>query len=298
MAKLKHAASGQLRVVPSPTLIGRGPGCFLRLDAAVVSSEHALLSWDGLAWRLRDLGSTNGTFVNGVSLDSANSVSLRHDDGLGFGTPESTWTLHDVDPPSLLALDPRDGTTIEPQGGLLSLPSADDPRAVAWVNAAGQAILEVDGETLPLEAPRALALDRVWMVYPHGLREATPSVASDYTLEEVTFEFRVSADQDNCELSVRRGAQRLVMPPREHYYALYVLARARLADAHRPIADRGWMSRDELARALRRSTAVINVAIHRARRQLDEAGLLGAADVVETRAGARRFGSDRVVFVE
>jgi hypothetical protein len=45
--------------------IGRGPECELRLDHASVSRLHAELVRAGDAWRLRDLASKNGSFVDG-----------------------------------------------------------------------------------------------------------------------------------------------------------------------------------------------------------------------------------------
>ncbi len=49
---------------PLPFRIGRSHGLGLRLPAASVSREHAEFYLDGGHLRLRDLGSTNGTFVN------------------------------------------------------------------------------------------------------------------------------------------------------------------------------------------------------------------------------------------
>lgn len=48
-----------------PVLVGRSRRCGLRLDAADVSSEHARVGFeDGRFW-VEDLGSTNGTYVDG-----------------------------------------------------------------------------------------------------------------------------------------------------------------------------------------------------------------------------------------
>jgi hypothetical protein len=50
---------------PTPLSIGRATGSALRLTDASVSRHHAHLLSTGVGWLLRDLGSSNGTWVNG-----------------------------------------------------------------------------------------------------------------------------------------------------------------------------------------------------------------------------------------
>lgn len=45
--------------------IGRTKENTVSLPGALVSRRHAILDWNVSEWRLRDTGSTNGTFVNG-----------------------------------------------------------------------------------------------------------------------------------------------------------------------------------------------------------------------------------------
>ena len=64
--------SGRTYIGTEPeTLIGRErtPGGIVLHDPNV-SRRHAKLSYDGRTWRIHDLGSTNGTLVNDVDIDS------------------------------------------------------------------------------------------------------------------------------------------------------------------------------------------------------------------------------------
>jgi diguanylate cyclase (GGDEF)-like protein len=63
--------------------IGRDPDSRLLLDAEGVSRRHAVLEPEGRVFRIRDLGSTNGTFVNGARSDAR---TIAHGDILTFGT--------------------------------------------------------------------------------------------------------------------------------------------------------------------------------------------------------------------
>jgi DNA-binding NtrC family response regulator len=52
-------------------LVGQSPACELRLDDRTVSRRHAAVELVGTRVRITDLGSTNGTFVNGIAIESA-----------------------------------------------------------------------------------------------------------------------------------------------------------------------------------------------------------------------------------
>ena len=54
--------------------IGRGSDCDIHEDNPVVSRRHATVFPDGDAWYIRDLGSSNGTYVNGNRIDQIQLV--------------------------------------------------------------------------------------------------------------------------------------------------------------------------------------------------------------------------------
>jgi hypothetical protein len=63
--------------------IGRSPDCDLPLGDLTVSWHHAELRRSGEGWMLVDLGSTNGTRVNGWRADSG--FTVRAGDWVSFG---------------------------------------------------------------------------------------------------------------------------------------------------------------------------------------------------------------------
>ena len=87
--------SQALRLIRSrPVTIGRDDGCELMLRDPSVSGRHARLQYvDGLWW-LTDLGSTNGTWLNGARV--AEAVSIQSGDVVQFGRIDALIT--DVSP--------------------------------------------------------------------------------------------------------------------------------------------------------------------------------------------------------
>jgi pSer/pThr/pTyr-binding forkhead associated (FHA) protein len=57
--------------------IGRSPECVLDISDDFASTYHARLSYDEDSWIITDLGSTNGTHVNGVAITTPTRVSDR-----------------------------------------------------------------------------------------------------------------------------------------------------------------------------------------------------------------------------
>ena len=49
-------------------LVGRSPHAVIVVDDGYASDEHASIAPDGNTWAVTDLGSTNGTFVNGAKI--------------------------------------------------------------------------------------------------------------------------------------------------------------------------------------------------------------------------------------
>ena len=63
-----------------PYIVGRKTGVSLKLQFRTVSGNHAGLWIEKGVLHLKDLGSTNGTYVNGTRLEKGQSVSVREED--------------------------------------------------------------------------------------------------------------------------------------------------------------------------------------------------------------------------
>jgi pSer/pThr/pTyr-binding forkhead associated (FHA) protein len=64
-------------------MIGRAPLNHIVIDNPAISAQHAILGRVGDTYRLKDLHSTNGTQINGVSITDA---ELKDGDKIRFGS--------------------------------------------------------------------------------------------------------------------------------------------------------------------------------------------------------------------
>ena len=69
--------------VLGPVVVGRSPSSDIVIDEPYVSAMHARFTIQGPALVLEDLGSTNGTMVNGHTIDQP--VTLRDGDEVQVG---------------------------------------------------------------------------------------------------------------------------------------------------------------------------------------------------------------------
>jgi diguanylate cyclase (GGDEF)-like protein len=65
-----------------PTVLGRSSKCDVQVDQESVSRNHCRVSFNGKHYTIRDLGSTNGTYVNDELIDE---VNLRDGDQIKVG---------------------------------------------------------------------------------------------------------------------------------------------------------------------------------------------------------------------
>ncbi|HEX5657563.1 MAG TPA: FHA domain-containing protein [Polyangiales bacterium] len=87
------APEEQFRFERSPVHIGRGPRNELLIDHVFVSHQHGVLHFDGSGVDYIDVGSTNGSFLDGVRLESHRFNSVPTGALLNLGTLRLRVTL-------------------------------------------------------------------------------------------------------------------------------------------------------------------------------------------------------------
>ncbi len=75
-------------------LIGREDDCHLRPNSESISRHHCAFEIDNYSVHLRDLGSTNGTLVNGQRIQGL--VKLRSQDRVAIGNLELEIIIHEA----------------------------------------------------------------------------------------------------------------------------------------------------------------------------------------------------------
>lgn len=87
--RLTNPSRGTIELAEGANLVSREAGAILLTGESTVSRRHAELVRTGAVVIVRDLGSTNGTFVNGARVTG--DQSLRPGDRVRFGAVEMQY---------------------------------------------------------------------------------------------------------------------------------------------------------------------------------------------------------------
>jgi len=79
----RHKRGRRMRLEGKSIVLGRSTDCTVRVEGEEVSRRHVALVWMDDVWRVQDLASANGTFLNRKRVTSA---ELKVRDVLRLGT--------------------------------------------------------------------------------------------------------------------------------------------------------------------------------------------------------------------
>ncbi len=273
--------TGTSHPLSARSVLGRAPSCGIVGEDARVSGEHLVLTWSGERWLVRDLGSSNGTWVNNVRLGAGEKVPITTQDRLAIGSPEQVWVLEDAAAPGAWAQS-ESGVRIQARGGVLLLPNPQDPELALVLSAQGWRL--DDAEDSIQDGAKLQAGGQSWTLrVPHHVAPTVDARAAP------ALHFRISQDEEFCEISVQKGSQILSNPPRSFNYMLLTLARLRQKDHDLAPESQGWVHQEDLADMLRVEPTTINVQVHRARQSLGQLHPGLGAELVERRARTRQL---------
>jgi hypothetical protein len=286
------------------SLVGRSGTSVVRIEDPRVSGMHAMLKWVRNRWEMRDLGSRNGTTVDGRKLVSNEWAELHEGSELRFAGGEP-WVLVSALPP-VASATPETGPVQLAESGLLVLPDYSAPVACVyedadglwWVEVGDEARLAVDQETISTGQPWVLSIPPP---IPNVNTTTTMRIVPTLTLDLVTLFFRHSADEEHVEMWIAHDGGETPPVTRAYQYALLTLARARIRDrdAGLPPPEQGWLYVEKLLTMLKMDAERLNVDIHRARKELAQLGIMDAGAIVQRRPSTRqiRLGTDRVEII-
>jgi hypothetical protein len=248
---------------------------------------------------LRELGSTNGTSVNGHQVQAGQEVTLALGDELKFADEE--WTFCNADEPAPAAILAGGRQTCLIQNGVLNLPDGERPLASIFRGIDGDWTLEVGDHVRSLRSGEVFHVgEQSWTFWSPTIWQPTARTRRPRLVRGSTLVFDVSQDEEHVSLTVEAEHDQISMGQLSGYYFLLTLARLRdvSGQAEPPRdAQSGWVHREELTRMLRCGEQQINVWIHRIRSRFSRMGFLDYAGIVERRdgTGQMRLGSFRTV---
>ena len=291
-----QSTEGEVFELLSTTLIGRSRRCDLRIQDDEVSSQHAEIRWESGHWYIRDLASRNGTFVDGKAAPEKESVRLRPGACLGFGRPETMWSVDGLAPPAATAIGPMG--RIPSRAGVLVLEHNDEAvsiwneRGTWWLEDGDAARRKLSEDTLSVGG-QEFALD-----LPRLIGRTVD--ARDVNVHDVVHRFSVPPSEEGIQLELVHAGRVLASSEKSFTELLYRLAEIWLADTGLPDRERGWVITEDAIRMLGYTDRQhLNVAVCRARALIGDANVRGAQDVVERdrTTSSLRFGGRRIEIV-
>lgn len=278
--RIQVIKSGQvvhsLRLEGRPLAIGRAPDNDLILTSAEISSHHALCFFERDQFRVRDLGSTNGTFLNGTRITEE---VLKVGDVLRVGDVELQTTESVARPVGfqIVQVDGPVAFTVEH-----GFPVPGHPSSMLYVEEDG-VFLDLDGSVRQLVPGETFELGTTSFAL-----EATLPTAQTVPLDgRLPYRLEVDLQLDQARLTAP-DLEPVEVTASTRVALLYVLGR-----------ETGWVADDAIGSGVwgrawvRNDPNNLNVLLHRLRHQVHRGGY--DKRFVERRRGAMRLNVETVV---
>ena len=169
-------------------VLGRDPGCDVVIAVPAVSSQHARLAWQGGQLVLEDLGSANGTYVNGervsrVAVKPGMDVRLA-EVALPWSDPRVVALVRMGSSKSTIVAMPRFGRYVCPQcktaqvlpagfvRGEISCPACQSALEIGARSTGSRVLRTLVGSFLGVLATSSVALVMVLFLWPERLASA------------------------------------------------------------------------------------------------------------------------------
>lgn len=296
-------------LLPNAT-VGRADNNAVLIADPRVSATHACLRYAAPdQWVLRDLGSKNGTKIDGVSIAPGKDLVLENDATIAFGGVPTRWIFHSGLPADLIVREvtvgsPASGELV-PTDGIVALPSVEEPRSLVFRRADRWVLEGVGAESQALHDFVVFEVER--HAYQVRISDYTPTLTSSDvrpTIATARLVLRVSRDEEHVSAEVGVAGATQSLSPRSHLYLLVVLARARAADRARGLGDdeAGWCHVEDVQKEMAVSSPeALNVHVFRVRKEFGRLSFSDPGQVIERRrmSGQIRLGlSDEQVDIE
>lgn len=301
MSKLTRTDGSRRVLLRHDMSIGRSSQSDLRIDNPLVSSLHAQIRWTGAVWVVKDLGSTNGTQLDGVTLEAGVPTPVSVGAALDFGRSGDRWTLESGLAPSAFAVCGEQ--VVEAVADRVGLPSNDDPVLIIAPDAHGAWLAErvSTGEEWSVKDRQEIRLGvATWVLHLPGILQSTVGRGEDaLSLPNLSLHFMARCGDEHVEIRARRWDREVELGAYTSYYLLLYLARARLEDAARgdvSSGEEGWRHQDEVLNDLRIDKLKLFTDTFRAKQYFAARGVLRTSSLIERRrdSGQIRLGVPQV----
>ena len=303
MAVIKNTLTDEKITLQVQHTFGRqAETCNTVLTHANMSRLHAVISWDGDCWAIKDSNSSNGTYRNGNKQKGGVNYPLSKHDKLQFGSLQAEcWEILSLDPPKSLLTPLTPGLQTIELDNIAALPSDENPEITLYLNEGGQWLCESAAGVAILQSGDLVGThDQTWRFIDN--KPATKTSTNDGPQsppEHICYEFDVSQNEEHVSIKLAIDDEDTDLGQRSHHYLLLLLARQRLQDKNQGIAEseQGWINKKVLMKMLGFEETHINIQIYRFRKQLVAAlpNILALHNAIERRSGELRLSCANIV---